>query len=107
MNAATARGKVFVFGVKVRQKASVMSKYSMLTEFLFSVNGGVRLRSKFLVLTGITLAFMGVLSMLALEDLSHQFFRQEIRPWMNFSLVLVVLGIALIAAWYFSTISSS
>jgi hypothetical protein len=50
---------------------------------------------------------MGVLSMLALEDLSHQFFRQEIRPWMNFSLVLVVLGIALIAAWYFSTISSS
>lgn len=70
------------------------------------VNGESRLRSKLMVLTGITLALMGMLAMLALEDLSHQFFRQEIRPWMNFSLVLVVLGITLIAAWYISTISS-
>jgi uncharacterized membrane protein YidH (DUF202 family) len=59
-----------------------------------------------MVLTGITLVLMGMLAMLALEDLSHQFFRQDIRPWMNFSLVLVVLGITLIAAWYISTISS-
>jgi len=71
------------------------------------VKGESRLRSKLLVLTGITLALMGMLAMLALEDLSHQFFRQEIRPWMNFSLVLVVLGITLIAAWYISTITSS
>lgn len=70
------------------------------------VKGESRLRSKLMVLTGITLALMGMLAMLALEDLSHQFFRQEIRPWMNFSLVLVVLGITLIAAWYISTISS-
>jgi SNF family Na+-dependent transporter len=71
------------------------------------VKGESRLRSKLLVLTGITLALMGMLAMLALEDLSHQFFRQEIKPWMNFSLVLVVLGITLIVAWYISTISSS
>jgi uncharacterized membrane protein YidH (DUF202 family) len=71
------------------------------------VKGEFRLRSKLMVLTGITLVLMGMLAMLALEDLSHQFFRQDIRPWMNFSLVLVVLGITLIAAWYISTISSS
>jgi uncharacterized membrane protein YidH (DUF202 family) len=71
------------------------------------MKGEFRLRSKLMVLTGITLVLMGMLAMLALEDLSHQFFRQDIRPWMNFSLVLVVLGITLIAAWYISTISSS
>jgi uncharacterized membrane protein YidH (DUF202 family) len=70
------------------------------------MKGEFRLRSKLMVLTGITLVLMGMLAMLALEDLSHQFFRQDIRPWMNFSLVLVVLGITLIAAWYISTISS-
>jgi uncharacterized membrane protein YidH (DUF202 family) len=71
------------------------------------VKGESRLRSKLMVLTGITLVLMGMLAMLALEDLSHQFFRQDIRPWMNLSLVLVVLGITLIAAWYISTSSSS
>lgn len=70
------------------------------------VKGEFRLRSKLMVLTGITLVLMGMLAMLALEDLSYQFFRQDIRPWINLSLVLVVLGITLIAAWYISTISS-
>lgn len=66
----------------------------------------VEARSGFLAFLGITLTFMGFAAMILLEDLSHQFFRQEIGPWISLSIALVFVGVLVIAFWYVSRLRS-
>ncbi|MCS6769628.1 MAG: hypothetical protein NZ570_04235 [Candidatus Caldarchaeum sp.] len=48
---------------------------------------------------GLLLLMLGYGGYVALADLSRQFFRQEVGPWMSFSMVLMAAGVSLLAAW--------
>jgi len=48
---------------------------------------------------GLLLLLLGYLGFIMLNELSKQFFRQEIEPWLYFSTALMAAGLTLTVAW--------